>query len=107
MTTRFYLMDMKLSSSAGAGDDLMVVGETNDNLWMGGGDGRDTLVGSGGNDYLFGERGDDFLYGGAENDELIGGADADVFAMSKGTDKVWDFNLSQNDKISIQFYRWY
>ena len=30
-----------------------------------------------------------FLYGGA-----------DVFAMSKGIDQVWDFNPSENDMIS-------
>lgn len=83
------------------GDDHLIV-RGNYNVFMEGGGGRDVLIGSGGNDFLLGQNDEDFLYAGAESDVLIGVAGADVFMMSKGIDQVWDFNLSQKDKISVE-----
>lgn len=66
----------------------------------------DTLIGGTGNDYLKGENGNDTLAGGAGLDELYGGAGLDGFIFKAGTaftnsDKVMDFNLSDDDYIDI------
>ncbi|MEO8628168.1 MAG: hypothetical protein ABI612_08700, partial [Betaproteobacteria bacterium] len=51
---------------------LTSAGTTNQGDWLGGGDGRDTLVGSNERDLLVGGAGEDLLIGGAGDDVLLG-----------------------------------
>lgn len=78
---------------------------------MSAGAGDDVLNGGGGNDTLKGDAGADTIYGGAGADKLYGGVGADSFVFksvkdstvtSTGRDIIYDFNRSQNDKISLK-----
>jgi Ca2+-binding RTX toxin-like protein len=73
--------------------------------------GNDQLSGLSGSDILRGGDGDDRLDGGAGNDQLWGGRGADQFvfgdgltlfsANNPGQDKIFDFNVSENDRIVL------
>ena len=66
---------------------VIIVGNTlDDDLYMYGGNGNDTLYGGNGSDTLHGGNGNDTLYGGNGNDYLYGGADYDTFIGGKGKD---------------------
>ena len=80
-----------------AGNDTILGGDYNDNIY--GGAGNDTLLGYGGNDLLVGGLGSDSLNGGAGNDilrgfswgynreidSLTGGTGADTFMLGDAT----------------------
>ena len=57
--------------------------------------GNDTLVGAGTDDEMHG----DFVEG---DGFAVPGADVFVFAPNNGFDVVWDFGLTQNDKIDVR-----
>jgi len=94
----------------GGGGDVLAGGSGNDTLR--GRDGDDHLLGDGaaadpdspdtsgatGNDVLSGDAGDDTLDGGAGNDQLTGGSGADVFVfgLDYGTDRVRDFDGTED-----------
>lgn len=78
----------------GAGDDLLSGGAGADAL--DGGDGNDRLSGGAGADRLRGGAGDDLLSGGA-------GADAFIFAPGDGTDRILDFDPSEDRLILRAF----
>ncbi len=91
-----------------AGDDVISGGDGAD--YIRGGQGNDFINGNKGNDRIFGDKGDDIIYGGrgsdtingnAGNDQLWGGLGADHFVASKGNDKIFDFSLSDGDKVNI------
>ena len=48
-----------------------------------------------------GSKGIDYLDGSKGNDILEGGLGSDVFQISKGFDRVTDFNLIQGDRIAL------
>jgi VCBS repeat-containing protein len=95
---------------AGAGNDIVkgAYSGANDNLYINGEKGDDTLsgwldndilIGGTGDDYLDGNSGDDTLLGGTGNDYLDGnsGDDTYIFNLGDGHDIISDF--SGNDKI--------
>ena len=77
---------------------------TNLNDTITGSSGNDILMGNGGNDVLNGGAGNDTLVGGFGSDSLTGGTGNDTFAFNvpgEGLDHIIDFNLGENDVISI------
>jgi Ca2+-binding RTX toxin-like protein len=70
---------------------------------MFGGTGDDVLTGGGGADRLFGQGGQDTLSGGAGFDRLWGGAGADCFVYRAGfaNDWIFDFSVSEGDRLQI------
>ena len=96
----------------GDGDDTLDGGRHDDDLF--GGNGNDELFGREGNDDLYGDAGIDtldggsgcdFLIGGAGNDILTGGTEADlfIFGVGSGQDTIQDFNISEGDKIDLDY----
>ncbi|MBD3886854.1 M10 family metallopeptidase C-terminal domain-containing protein [Phormidium tenue FACHB-886] len=87
-------------ANGSGGDDIIDGGTGKDTLI--GSTGDDILIGGSGNDRLFGNTGDDILDGGSGADVLTGGAGFDtfVFARSKGTDVITDFQNGQ-DSIGL------
>lgn len=85
----------------GAGSDVLSGGTGDDQLW--GGDDGDQLNGDSGDDRMRGEAGDDTIRGGFGNDYHWGGAGGDrfvfAFADGAGTERVYDFNRSEGDKL--------
>lgn len=83
---------MTISSRAAGGADLLF-----------GGTGDDVLTGGGGADRLFGKEGQDTLSGGAGFDRLWGGAGADCFVYRAGfaNDWIFDFSVSEGDRLQI------
>ena len=81
-----------LSGDNGNNDPLRAT--SNDDWYISGKAGNDTLTGSGG---------DDILYGGAGNDTLTGGAGADKFILrpDDDDDTITDFDSTQGDKIVL------
>lgn len=80
-------------------------------------DGNDVLNGLGGNDVLSGGNGRDSLSGGAGNDTLSGGAgndrlsgasgaDSFVFAGRFGVDRITDFRIAEQDRLSFSHFLW-
>ncbi|WP_413814047.1 cadherin domain-containing protein [Rhizobium sp. Leaf453] len=74
------------------------------------GAGNDTLIGYAGNDLLYGDAGNDTLYGGLGADDLTGGAGQDTFQFKSvrdstvataGRDTIFDFSLSDGDRIDV------
>jgi Ca2+-binding RTX toxin-like protein len=89
-----------------AGDDIMYGGDNDDALYAH--EGNDTLYGDGGIDYLQGMAGDDILNGGDGYDRMTGGDGADTFVFegyynydNTGFDRVYDFDLSENDVLDV------
>ena len=82
------------------GDDLIYGGKSND--WQHGGQGDDRLYGNLGEDVIYGGRSNDWLHGGQGDDVLYGNHDADVFNLSRGSDRVMDFEANEGDRIAIQ-----
>jgi Ca2+-binding RTX toxin-like protein len=84
----------------GNGEDTLIGNAGNDTLI--GGNATDLLLGNAGDDLLSGGNGADTLRGGLGNDTLTGGSGGDVFvfASGDGTDRITDFNLS-NDQIGL------
>ena len=82
------------------GDDLIYGGKSND--WQHGGKGEDRLYGNFGDDVIYGGRSNDWLHGGQGDDVLYGNHDADVFNLSRGSDRVMDFEANEGDRIAIQ-----
>ena len=74
----------RLVADAGAGDDVLEGGTTNDNL--DGGPGDDVLRSGGGFDDLNGEDGDDRLEGGSGRDAFSGGNGDDILEGRGGVD---------------------
>ncbi len=81
------------TETAGAGNDLMVLGNGADTVATGGGadivyanGGDDVIDGGGGDDHLMGGAGNDTLSGGTGNDTLSGGAGADTLSGGSGAD---------------------
>ena len=66
----------------GAGNDLLVSGSDNDQLF--GGSGDDVLLGKGGNDQLFGGSGNDVLTGGVGSDQVFGDSGDDRMIWNPG-----------------------
>lgn len=68
-----------------------------------------SLYGFDGDDVLRGGAGNDVLVGGKGNDQMTGGAGADTFVFdrsdivtsAKATDKIYDLDFSQGDKLSF------
>ncbi len=91
-----------------AGDDLLLGRQLDDvlrgnagNDTLRGGAGFDSLSGGQGDDWLYGGGGDDFLNGNLGDDRLFGRLGADRFALSRGNDRIEDFNASEGDKMLI------
>ncbi len=90
----------------GAGQDSLLGGTQNDTLdggddddpWLEGYAGNDSILGGSGNDKLTGDEGDDSLDGGAGNDTMYGGADNDSLIGGDGNDELWD-QTSGNDTL--------
>ena len=82
------------------GDDLIYGGKSND--WQHGGQGDDRLYGNLGEDVIYGGRSNDWLHGGQGDDVLYGNHDADVFNLSRGSDRVMDFQANEGDRIAIR-----
>ncbi|MDU8925724.1 calcium-binding protein, partial [Pasteurellaceae bacterium LIM206] len=82
----------KVTIDAGAGDDTIRTGDSDD-----------TLIGGSGNDDLSGGYGDDTLIGGTGNDKLDGGFGADTYIFSKGhgQDIVYEDSDSDHRKHDI------
>lgn len=78
------------------GADRIVGNQGRDKLF--GGTGNDHLWGGAGADRLYGQGGRDFIEGGKNNDILAGGGGADtfVFARRSGSDRITDFDASQD-----------
>jgi Ca2+-binding RTX toxin-like protein len=57
---------------------------TEENDWINGDDGNNTIAGLGGNDVIFSKVGDDTLEGGAGNDQLYGDAGNDTYVYNTG-----------------------
>jgi hypothetical protein len=68
----------------GDGNDEVVGGYGNDQIW--GGAGNDTISGRNGNDYIHGGTGNDTLKGGSGNDEIICADDTDTAYGNSGND---------------------
>ncbi|MCP9799640.1 calcium-binding protein [Synechococcus sp. RedBA-s] len=90
------------------GDDLLLGRQLDDvlrgnlgNDTLRGGGGFDSLSGGQGNDWLYGGEGDDFLNGNRGDDRLFGDIGADRFALSRGNDRIEDFNAAEGDKVLI------
>ncbi|MDM7938133.1 MAG: calcium-binding protein [Cyanobium sp. CZS 48M] len=90
------------------GDDLLLGRQLDDALrgnagndTLRGGAGFDSLSGGQGNDWLYGGEGDDSLNGNRGDDRLFGGLGADRFVLSRGNDRIEDFNAAQGDKVLI------
>lgn len=81
------------------GNDVLVGNAGNDSIL--GGAGNDWLHGGQGADGLNGGAGDDWLSGGLGDDNLSGGSGADIFALSRGRDRILDFNTQEGDRISF------
>ncbi|MEK7456390.1 MAG: Calx-beta domain-containing protein [Pseudomonadota bacterium] len=88
------------------GHDILDGGLGNDRL--NGGAGNDVLFGGLGNDTLNGGDGRDILFGGLGDDILTGGKGADVFHFGRleGSDKITDFDVTQDsivldDNVSV------
>lgn len=84
----------------GLGGHDVVLGNTGDDVILGGA-GDDWCHGGQGTDQLNGGGGDDWLSGGMGDDQLRGGNGADTFALSRGRDRILDFNSKQGDRISF------
>lgn len=84
------------SISGGAGSDFIVSNQGNDTVFGDGG--ADTLETSDGNDVLDGGAGADVLRGGRGDDVITGGAGADSFVIGRewGTDRITDFDLTED-----------
>ena len=82
------------------GQHLCDGGKSND--WQHGGQGDDRLYGNLGEDVIYGGRSNDWLHGGQGDDVLYGNHDADVFNLSRGSDRVMDFEANEGDRIAIQ-----
>ena len=91
--------------NGGNGRDRLLGGPGNDTLM--GGKGADTLLGGKGNDQLLGGDGPDQLQGGPGQDRLVGdngkddlsgggGRDRFVLQLGKGSDRIQDFQLTQD-----------
>ena len=63
----------------------------------------ENLIGSAYDDTLTGNGSANILNGGAGDDELAGGSGADKFelVLDGSSDTIWDFSVSQGDKIRI------
>lgn len=93
----------------GLGGDDLLLGRQLDDVLLGkvgndslrGGRGFDSLFGGRGDDWLYGERDDDLLNGNLGDDRLFGGLGADRFAISRGNDRIEDFNAAEGDKVLI------
>ena len=87
-----------------------IVGADEQDYLFGGG-GNDTVEGLADNDRLFGEAGNDRLVGGLGSDTLIGGDGQDVFVLESSffdpigndfdDDVIIDFNSGEADKIDV------
>ena len=87
----------------GWGNDLIAGGEGNDTI--AGGAGNDIIGGGKGNDVMNGGTGDDTIYGGPGDDIMVGADGADTFAftaVSTGTTKVVDFDMSEGDVVRLE-----
>ena len=62
---------------------------------------NDIITGLGGNDIIKAKSGDDIIDGGSGKDKLWGGSGADVFVLSKGKDKIKDFDALEGDTLGI------
>ena len=74
--------DASSASPANNGDNTLIGGTGNDQLF--GGNGDDTLQGAAGNDLLSGGNGDDTLIGGSGVDVMLGGRGNDVLVWNPG-----------------------
>jgi len=79
---------------ASGGDDIVLGGADNDTLF--GGSGDDTVGGDGGHDEIYGGTGDDILSGG-------GGTDIFYFRPGSGSDRITDFNLTDDTLVLTQY----
>ena len=79
------VVDMDISGTNQ--DDFLVGGAGNDTIESM--NGRDTVLGMGGDDLLIGENGDDTLDGGSGDDVLIGERGHDVLRGGEGNDTVY------------------
>ncbi len=82
------------------GHDILNGGQGDDQIL--GGPGADKLYAGSGNDILRAGWGHDRLIGGAGNDQLWGGFGKDVFVLSSGSDVVFDFRISDGDRLGIR-----
>jgi len=92
--------------SGGAGNDSVDVSGLSgqQNTYLFGNNGNDSLTGGNGNDTIFGGSGNDYLVGGLGNDSLRGDAGADTFVFRSGdigTDTIADFNTVQGDMLDL------
>lgn len=78
------------------GKDTLTGGVAGD--YVNGGSGDDSLDGRAGNDLLFGKSGDDQLVGGSGNDLLRGGAGADDMNGGAGNDLVF---IKGDDTVTV------
>ncbi|MFN3521967.1 MAG: reprolysin-like metallopeptidase [Phenylobacterium sp.] len=108
------------TASGGEGGDWVVGGRDGDDLHGDNGNdivygnmGADTCFGDTGDDWVRGGKDDDIIYGGAGddwmsgdigNDTISGGAGADIFHTfgEAGVDKVYDFKLSEGDRVLLE-----
>lgn len=72
--------------TGGEGRDVIIGGPGNDRLLGNGGD--DALIGGAGDDNLGGGQGNDILLGGSGNDVMVGGAGNDILTGDGGSDRI-------------------
>ncbi len=80
-------------------NDVIVGKDGNDRL--DGGSGVDLLNGGAGNDVLYGRLGADRLYGSLGADVFTFGSVKESTVSSTGRDTIYDFSLSQKDKLDL------
>ena len=88
--------DDQLFMDGGSGNDSLTGNNGNDTIH--GGDDNDILIGGDGSDSLKGGNGEDRIDGGHGNDTMHGGTGGDVFFASTGTDYIEDFKFTE-DKL--------
>lgn len=71
-----------------------------DDIFVDGTNGDDTLSDGSGNDSLAGGAGDDTLAGGLGVNVLTGGDGADTFVLAGGSDRITDFDANEGDVIA-------
>jgi len=78
-------------------DKLYTTG--NQNVFLSGAEGNDTLTGGSGNDWLLGNEGADSLNGGAGIDTLVGGTENDTYIVDSTTDTITELTNEGTDTI--------
>jgi Ca2+-binding RTX toxin-like protein len=98
---------VRIEIHAGAGDDLVRVGERVElPVRINGGPGDDRLHGGSGHDLVFGEDGDDVLFASRGRDAFDGGAGSNQLRIGQPTERIWVGSATgEAARILSQAYR--